>query len=209
MFSRRDTLKISLALSAMGLSAAPAFAWKTGEPEEKISCDILVVGSGIAGTVAALQAVEDGAKVLMIDKASENQRGGNSRVCLGSFLMPENNSPEARKAFIEDVKKKSLGGGRTDLYEVLADNILDSVKWAESNGAAFEPWLQQAPWNVGVRIASPGQYRGMPKLLKTLFDKYIEKGGKVLFKTKAKQLLVNKHGAVDGAICQTDQGERT
>ena len=206
MFSRRDTLKISLALSAMGLSAAPAFAWKTGEPEEKISCDILVVGSGIAGTVAALQAVEDGAKVLMIDKASENQRGGNSRVCLGSFLMPENNSPEARKAFIEDVKKKSLGGGRTDLYEVLADNILDSVKWAESNGAAFEPWLQQAPWNVGVRIASPGQYRGMPKLLKTLFDKYIEKGGKVLFKTKAKQLLVNKHGAVDGAICQTDKG---
>lgn len=178
MFSRRDTLKISLALSAMGLSAAPAFAWKTGEPEEKISCDILVVGSGIAGTVAALQAVEDGAKVLMIDKASENQRGGNSRVCLGSFLMPENNSPEARKAFIEDVKKKSLGGGRTDLYEVLADNILDSVKWAESNGAAFEPWLQQAPWNVGVRIASPGQYRGMPKLLKTLFDKYIEKGAK-------------------------------
>lgn len=103
--------------------------------------------------------------------------------------MPENNSPEAKKAFIEDVKKKSLGGGRIDLYEVLADNILDSVKWAESNGAAFEPWLQQAPWNVGVRIASPGQYRGMPKLLKTLFDKYIEKGGKVLFKTKAKQLL--------------------
>lgn len=206
MFSRRDTLKISLALSAMGLSAAPAFAWETGEPDEKISCDILVIGSGIAGTVAALQAVEDGANVLMIDKASENQRGGNSRVCLGSFLMPENNSPDAKKAFIEDVKKKSLGGGRTDLYEVLADNILDSVKWAESNGAAFEPWLQQAPWNVGVRIASPGQYRGMSKLLKTLFDKYIEKGGKVLFKTKAKQLLVNKKGAVDGAICQTDKG---
>lgn len=65
MFSRRDTLKISLTLSAMGLSAAPAFAWKTGEPEEKISCDILVIGSGIAGTVAALQAVEDGATVLM------------------------------------------------------------------------------------------------------------------------------------------------
>lgn len=35
MFSRRDTLKISLALSAMGLSTAPAFAWKTGELEEK------------------------------------------------------------------------------------------------------------------------------------------------------------------------------
>lgn len=87
MFLRRDALKISLALSAMGLSAAPAFAQSTGEPEEKISCDILVIGSGIAGIVAALQAVEDGANVLMIDKAAENQRGGNSRVRLGSFLM--------------------------------------------------------------------------------------------------------------------------
>lgn len=120
--------------------------------------------------------------------------------------MPENNSEEAKKAFIEDVKKKSLGGGRSDLYEVLADNILDSIKWAESNGAGFEPWLQQVPWRVGVRIASPGQYKSMPTTLETLFDKYIEKGGKALFKTKAKRLLVNGKGAVDGAVCQTEDG---
>lgn len=206
MISRRKVIKISGAMAAMGLSLNPAYAWLTGQPEKTISCDVLVIGSGIAGTVAALQAREDGASVLMIDKAAKNQRGGNSKVCLGSFLMPENNSEEAKKAFIEDVKKKSLGGGRSDLYEVLADNILDSIKWAESNGAGFEPWLQQAPWRVGVRIASPGQYKGMPTLLKTLFDKYIEKGGKVLFKTKAKQLLVNGKGAVDGAVCQTEDG---
>ncbi len=54
-------------------------------------------------------------------------RGGNSRVCRGSFLMPKDKSPEARTAFIEDVVKKSMGGGRTDLYEVLADQILDAV----------------------------------------------------------------------------------
>lgn len=206
MISRRKVIKISGAMAAMGLSLNPAYAWLTGQSDKTISCDVLVIGSGIAGTVAALQAQEDGANVLMIDKAAKNQRGGNSKVCLGSFLMPENNSEEAKKAFIEDVKKKSLGGGRSDLYEVLADNILDSIKWAESNGAGFEPWLQQAPWRVGVRIASPGQYKGMPTLLKTLFDKYIEKGGKVLFKTKAKQLLVNGKGAVDGAVCQTEDG---
>lgn len=54
---------------------------------------------------------------------------------------------------------KSLGGGRTDWYEILADNILDSVKWAESNGAAFEPWLQQGSmerWSKN-RFSSPIQ----------------------------------------------------
>ncbi|WP_370830681.1 hypothetical protein [Parasutterella sp.] len=56
---------------------------------------------------------------------------------------------------------------------------------------------------VECNIASLGQSRGIPKLLKPLFDKYIEKGGKVLFKTKAKQLLVNKYGAVNGAIGKT------
>lgn len=35
---------------------------------------------------------------------------------------------------------------------------------------------------VECNIASLGQSRGIPKLLKPLFDKYIEKGGKVLFK---------------------------
>lgn len=107
--------------------------------------------------------------------------GGNSRVCLGSFLMPKDETAESKKAFIEDVKAKSMGGGRVDLYEVLAERILPAIKWAESKGAQFEPWLQQAPWRVGVRIASPGQYRGMPKLLETLHDAFEKAGGKERF----------------------------
>jgi heterodisulfide reductase subunit A-like polyferredoxin len=85
MFSRRDTLKISLALSAMGLSTAPAFAWKTGELEEKISCDILVIGSGIAGTVASLQAVEDGVNVLMIEKPQKTKEAALQMFVLVHF----------------------------------------------------------------------------------------------------------------------------
>lgn len=61
--------------------------------------------------------------------------GGNSRVCLGSFLMPKDETAESKKAFIEDVKAKSMGGGRVDLYEVLAERILPAIKWAESKGA--------------------------------------------------------------------------
>lgn len=203
--SRRTFFAGSLAATA-ALSASSAHAFSTGPAGKQTETDVLVVGSGLSGVVAALTAREAGADVVMIDKAKRAQRGGNSRVCLGSFLMPKDDSAEAKKAFVEDVKAKSMGGGRVDLYEVLAERILPAVRWAESKGAAFEPWLQQAPWRVGVRIASPGQYRGMPKLLDTLHGDFEKAGGKERFDVKAKALLLNEKGAVCGCRVLTAQG---
>jgi tricarballylate dehydrogenase len=40
--------------------------------------DIIVVGAGNAATCAALSAVEHGAKVLMLETAPKDSRGGNS-----------------------------------------------------------------------------------------------------------------------------------
>ena len=46
---------------------------------KKIECEVLVVGGGNAGLVAAIEACNAGAKVLLIEKASVQSRGGNSR----------------------------------------------------------------------------------------------------------------------------------
>lgn len=204
-FSRRTFLAGSFAAGAMGTATA-AHAYATGPAAKESKTDVLVVGTGLSGVVAALAANEAGVDVLMIDKVKRAQRGGNSRVCLGSFLMPKDETAESKNAFIEDVKAKSMGGGRVDLYEVLAERILPAIKWAESKGAQFEPWLQQAPWRVGVRIASPGQYRGMPKLLETLHDAFEKAGGKERFEVKAKALLLNEKGAVCGCRVLTAAG---
>lgn len=197
---------LSLIGGAAALTALPASAWMTAPAAKKTSVDVLVIGSGLSGIVSALSAQAEGANVLLIDKARKPQRGGNSRVCLGSFLMPQNDDEASIKSFVEDVKKKSLGGGRTDLYEVLGKNILNDIKWLESLGGKFEPWLQASPWTVGVRIASPGQYRGMPVLLETLHKTFESKGGEERFQTKAKALLLNESGAVCGCRVQTRSG---
>lgn len=204
-FSRRTFLAGSFAAGAMGAATA-AHAYATGPAAKESKTDVLVIGTGLSGISAGLAAKEAGVDVLMIDKVKRVQRGGNSRVCLGSFLMPKDETAESKKAFIEDVKAKSMGGGRVDLYEVLAERILPAIKWAESKGAQFEPWLQQAPWRVGVRIASPGQYRGMPKLLETLHDAFEKAGGKERFEVKAKALLLNEKGAVCGCRVLTAAG---
>lgn len=43
--------------------------------------DVVVVGAGIAGMTAAISAMNEGASVLLVDKAPEDEAGGNSRVC--------------------------------------------------------------------------------------------------------------------------------
>ena len=39
--------------------------------------DVVVVGMGFAGCVSAISAADEGAKVLLVDKAPEGSAGGN------------------------------------------------------------------------------------------------------------------------------------
>src|SRR2546429_6614034 len=70
--------------------------------------DIIVVGAGNAATCAALSAQENGARVLMLEIAPEEARGGNSAFTGGAFrvvyhgdedlarLIPDMNETELR-----------------------------------------------------------------------------------------------------------------
>ena len=41
--------------------------------------DVIVVGCGIAGLSAAVSAQEEGAKVIVLERSPEDERGGNTR----------------------------------------------------------------------------------------------------------------------------------
>src|ERR1700748_271858 len=70
--------------------------------------DVIVVGAGNAATCAALSAREHGARVLMLEIAPEEARGGNSAFTGGAFrvvyhgaedlarLIPDMNETERR-----------------------------------------------------------------------------------------------------------------
>ena len=49
--------------------------------------DVIVVGAGNAASCAALSAREQGARVLMLEAAPEDQRGGNSAFTGGAFRV--------------------------------------------------------------------------------------------------------------------------
>ncbi|MCI2242120.1 FAD-binding protein [Adlercreutzia faecimuris] len=48
--------------------------------------DVIVIGFGAAGAVAACYAADAGAKVLLVDKAPNGMEGGNTRFC-GQIIL--------------------------------------------------------------------------------------------------------------------------
>lgn len=97
---RRDFLK-GVALSAAGMAAAGALSGCAGDqsgaskaPEgmsfdQSIAWDgqydVVVVGFGGAGAITSISAADNGASVLLLDKAPEGHEGGNTRYC-GQFI---------------------------------------------------------------------------------------------------------------------------
>ncbi len=59
--------------------------------------DVIVIGAGNAALCAALAAHEQGAKVLVLERAPREQRGGNSAYTSGGFRMVYRGVEDIRK----------------------------------------------------------------------------------------------------------------
>ena len=80
--------------------------------------DVVILGCGGAGAVAAITACDAGAKVIVVEK---RECGGNTRLATMAFLCPTNNS-SAR----EHIKALSFG--------TLGEDIIDVyVEWTSKN----------------------------------------------------------------------------
>ncbi|MEE8717196.1 MAG: FAD-dependent oxidoreductase [Coriobacteriales bacterium] len=70
----------ALATGVVGHSAVAHAAEGNGQSFDE-TYDVVVVGYGFAGAMAAIAASDEGAKVLLCDSAPEGEEGGNSRFC--------------------------------------------------------------------------------------------------------------------------------
>src|SRR5207245_789701 len=62
--------------------------------------DVVVVGAGIAGLVAALELLEHGRGVLLVDRCHPEELGGLAREAFGGMFMVD--TPEQRRSRIRD-----------------------------------------------------------------------------------------------------------
>jgi choline dehydrogenase-like flavoprotein len=101
-------------LSGIGLGPAagkPARAALLPAGVRSETHDVVVIGTGTAGFVAALQARLDGADVVALEKTPEASGGGDSRMSGGIFFVPGQDTAEARQGFVADNERVTQGRG--------------------------------------------------------------------------------------------------
>lgn len=108
--------------------------------------DVLVVGGGNAALSAALSARDHHAKVLVIERASEFYRGGNSRhtrdfrvmnikgndYMIGSYTEEE---------FLDDLKRVAGGEINEELARLIVRESEDLPEWLNKQGISWQPAL--------------------------------------------------------------------
>jgi flavocytochrome c len=160
--------------------------------------DVVVIGTGLAALSAALEATSQGAKVIVLEKVSRDKSGGNSRLSAGIIATPSENTKEAKDGYYEDFIKKSMGKGDPELTRLLADQVLDGVDWLKAQGMEFTPSVPVTGLRGKWVVAAPGLFKGMPKTIEKLLEVLEKSGAKVAYETKAKELIIDSRGKVNG-----------
>jgi tricarballylate dehydrogenase len=122
--------------------------------------DVTVVGGGNAALCAALAAEEQGAKVLVLERAPEDESGGNSRFTAGAIrfaydgvedlkaLMPDLSDADVAMTdfgrydedqFFDDMYRVTQYRCDPDLVELLVRRSKDTMFWMRDKGMRFIP----------------------------------------------------------------------
>jgi succinate dehydrogenase/fumarate reductase flavoprotein subunit len=94
--------------------------------------DVVVLGYGFAGATAAITAHDAGAKVLLLEKAPERYKGGNSRVSANLVFWP--NDIEKAKVHFKALAGPYLDNISEEMIHVWAAEMYANKAWLENLG---------------------------------------------------------------------------
>ncbi len=185
--------------------------------------DVVIVGAGNAAMCAAIAAHDAGARVLVLEWAPQDQRGGNSAFTSGAFrvaydgvedlraLMPELSDAEwenldfgvyGEDAFFEDLAR--LSNYRLDqaLAELLVRESRPTLRWMRDQGVRFIPIYGRQAFKVDGRMKFWGGLSievsgGGPGLVASLATAVERRSIPITYGARAMELL-REGGVVSG-----------
>jgi flavocytochrome c len=95
--------------------------------------DIIVIGSGLAGLAAAIEAAQAGASVIVLEKMKVI--GGNTRISDGALAAPGNYLQKRRgiadspELFYDDMLRAGLNLNHPQLVRIFAERAAETIEW--------------------------------------------------------------------------------
>ncbi len=166
---------------------------KETEKAEDISTDIVIVGAGGAGLSAAIEATNEGAKVIVVEKNAF--MGGNTNYATAGMnaaytkYQEEKGIKDSPELFFEDTMKGGHEKNNPELVKVLTGESAETVYWLESLGAKLSEIGATGGQSADRTHKAP---EGMPigTHLMGVFTKQVEDlGVEVRLNTKAVDIL--------------------
>ncbi|MBW2609467.1 MAG: FAD-binding protein [Deltaproteobacteria bacterium] len=176
---------------------------------EKVRTDILCVGGGIAGLMAAIRASELGADVIVADKAN-TRYSGSSGAGNDHFMcyIPEIHGPDIRP-IIEEVQRSLVAGmTHSDFVPIWLERTFDIIK-------LWDSWGIPMKYNGRYEFAGHG-YPGKPLLFihysgqhqkKVLTKEALKRGVKIINRVMVFDLITDENRVV-GALGTDTREER-
>lgn len=196
--------------------------------------DIVVVGSGNAAVSAALAAHEKGAKVLVLEKAPPEWRGGNTYFTTGVFrvalenaqeilpkIMPQIPRNQVESFVIPDYPKDQMYNEHMQVTEGMADPeqlelvIRESIpilEWMAKQGFEWEPNMGHLVIKKEDKLYFPGGgvsimvRAGGAGLTDQGFALMEKKGIEFRYNTKALNLLRDSKERISGVVISDKDG---
>ncbi len=195
--------------------------------------DVVVAGTGNATLCAALAAREAGASVLVLEKAPESQRGGNSFFTASGFrfahqgledlrrdVLPDISEEEARASvvppyaenqFYDDLMRVTEGRSDIDMAEFLVQRSRPTIVWMRSQGIRWILMFARQSYQVegkhhfrgGLNVEAVGGGAG---LVEMLLERAAKVGIDVRYEHGVRSLLTDSTGAVTGVVVRSPKG---
>ncbi len=192
--------------------------------------DVIVVGAGNAALTAALSARQGGASVLVIEKAPESERGGNSRFSGGIFRFAYDGVEDIKPLrdgmsasdwdlvdvgsygedhYMGDLMRVTQGKANWELVHTLIKESYSTVAWMKELGVVWDwsiVWSTKSGnrviFNPGTAIQAKNKGVG---LVEYLFDSAQRAGIDVAYQSKMVGFLEGG-GRVSGVKVKTPAG---